>query len=651
MEQTDLRYLKSLAKQYPTVAAAATEIINLQAILSLPKGTEHFITDIHGEYDQFQHVLKNGSGAIKRKIEDEFGNAISQAEKKSIATLIYYPEQKMEQVIKTEENMEDWYRVTLYRLIRICKGASSKYTRSKVRKALPKDFAYVIEELLTGRPDVSDQEAYYNEIIHSVIRTGRAAELVVAFCNLIRRLVVDHLHVVGDIFDRGPYPNLIMDTLMSHHSVDIQWGNHDISWMGAAAGNQALICNVIRISAKYGNLNLLEDGYGINLVPLARLAMNRYDKDPCSCFKLDYREEEYDVRDAMLDEKMHKAIAIMQFKLEGQMIVGHPEFGMENRLLLDKIDPAAGTVLIEGKNYPLRDLNFPTIDWEHPYELTDREKEVVERLSSAFRNCEKLQNHMQLLLDKGGLYKTYNGNLLFHGSIPLNEDGTLKEVEIYGETCKGKALYDKLESYVRKAFFTVDEKEKKASQDILWYIWAGPNSPLYGKDKMTTFERYFIADKETHKEKKNAYYHLWEKEEVVNRMLEEFGLDPEEGHIINGHVPVHQLEGENPVKCDGKVIVIDGGFCEAYRNVTGIAGYTLVYSSYGLSLTAHEPFTSAEDAVETERDIVSNRVAVRYNPRRALVGDTDNGKALKERIQELKQLLDAYRKGVIKEKK
>ena len=506
MEQTDLRYLKSLAKQYPTVAAAATEIINLQAILSLPKGTEHFITDIHGEYDQFQHVLKNGSGAIKRKIEDEFGNAISQAEKKSIATLIYYPEQKMEQVIKTEENMEDWYKVTLYRLIRICKGASSKYTRSKVRKALPKDFAYVIEELLTGRPDVSDQEAYYNEIIHSVIRTGRAAELVVAFCNLIRRLVVDHLHVVGDIFDRGPYPNLIMDTLMSHHSVDIQWGNHDISWMGAAAGNQALICNVIRISAKYGNLNLLEDGYGINLVPLARLAMNRYDKDPCSCFKLDYREEEYEVRDAMLDEKMHKAIAIMQFKLEGQMIVGHPEFGMENRLLLDKIDPAAGTVLIEGKKYPLRDLNFPTIDWEHPYELTDGEKEVVERLSSAFRNCEKLQNHMQLLLDKGGLYKTYNGNLLFHGSIPLNEDGTLKEVEIYGETCKGKALYDKLEAYVRKAFFTVDEKEKKASQDILWYIWAGPNSPLYGKDKMTTFERYFIADKETHKEKKNAYY-------------------------------------------------------------------------------------------------------------------------------------------------
>ena len=648
MEQTDLRYLKSLAKQYPTVAAAATEIINLQAILSLPKGTEHFITDIHGEYDQFQHVLKNGSGAIKRKIEDEFGNAISQAEKKSIATLIYYPEQKMEQVIKTEENMEDWYKVTLYRLIRICKGASSKYTRSKVRKALPKDFAYVIEELLTGRPDVSDQEAYYNEIIHSVIRTGRAAELVVAFCNLIRRLVVDHLHVVGDIFDRGPYPNLIMDTLMSHHSVDIQWGNHDISWMGAAAGNQALICNVIRISAKYGNLNLLEDGYGINLVPLARLAMNRYDKDPCSCFKLDYREEEYDVRDAMLDEKMHKAIAIMQFKLEGQMIVGHPEFGMENRLLLDKIDPAAGTVLIEGKKYPLRDLNFPTIDWEHPYELTDGEKDVMERLTSAFRNCEKLQNHMQLLLDKGGLYKTYNGNLLFHGSIPLNEDGTFKEVQIYGETCKGKALYDKLEAYVRKAFFTVDEKEKKASQDILWYIWTAKNSPLYGKDKMTTFERYFLAEPETHQERKNAYYRFLNDETVMNRILAEFGLGTD-SHIVNGHVPVLQIAGESPVKCGGKVMIIDGGFSKVYQEKTGIAGYTLIYHSYGMMLVAHEPFTSTEEAIQKETDIHTDRISVMAASRRLQVRDTDRGREIQERIDELMQLLQAYRSGTLQQ--
>ena len=649
MEQTDLRYLKSLAKQYPTVAAAATEIINLQAILSLPKGTEHFITDIHGEYDQFQHVLKNGSGAIKRKIEDEFGNAISQAEKKSIATLIYYPEQKMEQVIKTEENMEDWYKVTLYRLIRICKGESSKYTRSKVRKALPKDFAYVIEELLTGRPDVSDQEAYYNEIIHSVIRTGRAAELVVAFCNLIRRLVVDHLHVVGDIFDRGPYPNLIMDTLMSHHSVDIQWGNHDISWMGAAAGNQALICNVIRISAKYGNLNLLEDGYGINLVPLARLAMNRYDKDPCSCFKLDYREEEYDVRDAMLDEKMHKAIAIMQFKLEGQMIVGHPEFGMENRLLLDKIDPAAGTVLIEGKKYPLRDLNFPTIDWEHPYELSVDEADVMERLTAAFLNCEKLQRQVRFLFTKGSLYHVYNGNLLYHGCVPLNEDGSFTKVNIYGTEYAGKALYDVLESYARKGYYAIDPEEKKKGSDILWFIWENKNSPVFGKDKMTTFERYFVAEKATHVEPKNPYYRLLEKEEIVNAILAEFGLSGQEAHIVNGHIPIEAKKGESPVKCGGKLLIIDGGFSKAYQPKTGIAGYTLIYNSYGLVLAAHEPFESVEKAVSDGNDIVSHTILVQHVVRRKTVADTDNGKVMRENIRDLENLLRAYREGTIVE--
>ncbi len=649
MEQTDLRYLKSLAKQYPTVAAAATEIINLQAILSLPKGTEHFITDIHGEYDQFQHVLKNGSGAIKRKIEDEFGNAISQAEKKSIATLIYYPEQKMEQVIKTEENMEDWYKVTLYRLIRICKGASSKYTRSKVRKALPKDFAYVIEELLTGRPDVSDQEAYYNEIIHSVIRTGRAAELVIAFCNLIRRLVVDHLHVVGDIFDRGPYPNLIMDTLMSHHSVDIQWGNHDISWMGAAAGNQALICNVIRISAKYGNLNLLEDGYGINLVPLARLAMNRYDKDPCSCFKLDYREEEYDVRDAMLDEKMHKAIAIMQFKLEGQMIVRHPEFGMENRLLLDKIDIAAGTVLIEGKKYPLRDLNFPTIDWEHPYDLSADEADVMERLTAAFLNCEKLQRQVRFLFTKGSLYHVYNGNLLYHGCVPLNEDGSFTKVNIYGTEYAGKALYDVLESYARKGYYAIDPEEKKKGSDILWFIWENKNSPVFGKDKMTTFERYFVAEKATHVEPKNPYYRLLEKEEVVNAILAEFGLSGQEAHIVNGHIPIEAKKGESPVKCGGKLLIIDGGFSKAYQPKTGIAGYTLIYNSYGLVLAAHEPFESVEKAVSDGTDIVSHTILVQHVVRRKTVADTDNGKVMRENIRDLENLLQAYREGTIVE--
>ncbi len=647
MQQNDFRYLKSLAKQYPTVASAATEIINLQAILSLPKGTEHFITDIHGEYEQFRHVIKNGSGAIKRKIEDEFGNALTMTEKKMIATLIYYPEQKIEQVVKTEENMEDWYRVMLYRLIRVCKCASSKYTRSKVRKALPKDFAYVIEELLTGRPDVSDQEAYYNEIINSVVRTGRAAELIIALCNLIRRLVVDHLHVVGDIFDRGPYPNLIMDTLMSHHSVDIQWGNHDVSWMGAAAGCQALICNVIRISAKYGNLNLLEDAYGINLVPLARFAMNRYDKDNCKCFKLDYREEEYDIRDAMLDEKMHKAISVMQFKLEGQMIMEHPEFEMENRLLLDKIDIEKGTVMIEGKEYPLRDTNFPTIDWEHPYELAPDEKDVMERLTAAFQNCEKLQKHVRFLMTKGSLYNVYNGNLLYHGCVPLNPDGSFTKVSIYGKEYTGKALYDVLENYARKGYYSIDPVEKKKGLDMMWFIWENKNSPVFGKEKMTTFERYFVADKETHKEPKNPYYLLLEKEEIVNKILKEFGLSGDEAHIINGHIPIEAKRGESPVKCNGKLLIIDGGFSKAYQPKTGIAGYTLIYNSYGLLLAAHEPFESVDKAVQDGTDIVSHTVLVQHVVKRKTVADTDNGKVMQDNIRDLEALLKAYREGTI----
>ena len=649
MQQNELRYLKSLAKQYPTVASAATEIINLQAILSLPKGTEHFITDIHGEYDQFQHVMKNGSGAIKRKIEDEFGNTISKAEKKAIATLIYYPEQKLEQIAKTEENFEDWCQVTLYRLIRICKSASSKYTRSKVRKALPKDFAYVIEELLNGRPDVSDQEAYYNEIIRSVIHTGRAAELVIAFCNLIRRLIVDHLHVVGDIFDRGPYPNLVMDTLMAYHSVDIQWGNHDVSWIGAAAGCEALICNVIRISAKYGNLNLLEDGYGINLVPLARLAMNRYDKDSCSCFKLDYREDEYDVGDVLLDKKMHKAIAIMQFKLEGQMILKHPEFKMQDRLLLDKIDPEKGVVIMDGQEYELRDNHYPTVDWEHPYELSSDERDVMDRLKTAFINCEKLQKHIRFLLTKGSLYNVYNGNLLYHGCVPLNEDGTFTEVEIYGKKYSGKALYDVLENYARKGYYSINPEEKRKGQDIMWFIWENKNSPVFGKEKMTTFERYFVTDKSTHCEPKNPYYTLLEKEEIVNKILAEFGLSGREAHIINGHIPIEAKNGESPVKCNGKLLIIDGGFSKAYQPKTGIAGYTLIYNSYGLVLAAHEPFESVEKAVNEGTDIVSHTILVQHVRSRKTVADTDNGKLMKENIKDLEELLAAYREGTIVE--
>lgn len=649
IQEAELRYLRTLAKQYPTIASAATEIINLQAILSLPKGTEHFITDIHGEYDQFQHVIKNGSGAIRRKIDDEYGNTFSVAEKKAMASLIYYPELKLEQVYKTEENLEDWYRVTIYRLIRICRCAASKYTRSKVRKALPKDFAYVIEELITGRPDMSDQGAYFNEIIKAVIHTGRAPELIIAFSNLIRRLVVDHLHVVGDIFDRGPYPHLVMDSLMEHHSVDIQWGNHDVLWMGAAAGNVSCIANVIRIAAKYGNLDILEDGYGINLVPLARLAMNRYDQDDCKCFKVDYQEGDYDVRDALLDEKMHKAIAIIQFKLEGQLIMKHPEFDMVDRMLLDKIDYEKGTVKVYGREYPLRDTYFPTIDPEEPYKLSSDEEETVERLRGAFLNCERLQRHVRFLFAKGSLYKVYNGNLLYHGCVPLNEDGSFQKVNIYGKEYCGRELYDVLENYARKGYYSIDPQEKQKGLDILWFIWENKNSPVFGKAKMTTFERYFIEDKSTHQEPKNPYYRLLEKEEIVNAILEEFGLDTEGAHIINGHIPVEAKHGESPVKCNGKLLIIDGGFSKAYQGKTGIAGYTLIYNSYGLILAAHEPFESVEKAVQEGSDIHSDTILVQQMAGRMTVADTDIGKKLKASISDLKELLEAYRAGLIVE--
>lgn len=462
---------------------------------------------------------------------------------------------------------------------------------------------------------------------------------------------MDHLHILGDIFDRGPGPHFIMDRLMEYHSLDIQWGNHDVVWMGAAVGQGACIATVLRNSIRYDNLDILEDGYGINLLPLATFALETYKDDPCHTFEIK-GSSDYNVLEKELSRKMHKAVSIIQFKLEGQLLMKRKEFQMEDRCLLHRINPDKGTITMpDGIEYPLKDMNFPTVDWEHPYELTEGEHGVMERLETAFRNCEKLQNHMRFLLDRGGLYKIYNNNLLFHGCIPLNEDGSLKEIEVYGEKYKGRALYDALESYVRRAFFAVDSEEQEQGRDILWYIWASPNSPLFGKDKMTTFERYFIEDKETHKEKKGAYYRLLENEEVVDRMLKEFGLDPLKSHIINGHVPVHQSEGESPVKCGGKIIVIDGGLCTAYQKVTGIAGYTLIYNSYGLFLAAHEPFTSAEEAVSKGNDIVSSQMAVHYSSKRRLVGDTDNGRALRERIQELESLLDAYRKGTIKETK
>ena len=648
MKELKTRYLELLSDLYPTIAAASTEIINLQAILNLPKGTEHFLTDVHGEYEAFSHVLKNGSGSVRRKIEDVFGNTMSARDKRALATLIYYPKAKMDMVKQTETNMEDWYRVHLYLLIEVSKRAASKYTRSKVRKALPKDFAYVIEELITEKAEIQDKESYYNEIISTIIRIGRAEDFIVAISELIQRLVVDHLHIVGDIYDRGPGPHIIMDKLMTYHSLDIQWGNHDVLWMGAAAGQEGCIANVIRICARYGNLDILEDGYGINLLPLATFAIRTYQDDPCTCFKLKGENRESD--EMQMNLRIHKAISIIQFKVEGQIIRRQKSFHLEERALLHRIDYEKGTISLEGKEYQLLDTNFPTVNPEDPYALSGEEQEVMDRLVKAFVNCEKLQQHMRFLLAKGSLYKVYNDNLLYHGCIPLEEDGSLKETEVYGKKYRGRALYDTLEAYVRKGFFALDPKEKQDGKDIMWYIWLHPDSPLFGKNKMATFERYFLAEKETHVEKKNPYYSFIENETVIDNIMKEFGLDPAEGHIVNGHVPVKRKDGESPVKCGGKVMVIDGGFSRAYQKQTGIAGYTMIYNSYGLLLVAHEPFESTEAAIAKEKDIHSETMVVKRLMNRVLVGDTDVGKELREQVASLERLLEAYRNGEITEK-
>ena len=653
MSEMDLmqqKYLKLLAEQYPNIAAASTEIINLQAILNLPKGTEHFLTDIHGEYEQFNHVLKNGSGAVRRQIDEEFGNTLSNKDKKSLATLIYYPHEKLDIVAQEEDNIEDWYKITLHRLVQITKKVASKYTRSKVRKALPKDFAYIIEELITEKAEVSDKEGYYNEIVHTIIRIGRAREFITALCYLIQRLVIDHLHIVGDIYDRGPGPHMIMDTLMNYHSVDVQWGNHDIVWMGAACGHLPCIATVIRIAARYGSLDTLEEGYGINLIPLATFALETYKDVNCDAFAIKFNTD-YNTKDLSLDMKIHKAIAMIQFKLEGQLIKKHPEFMMDDRLLLDKIDYDKKTVVAYGKEYEMKDTQFPTVDPADPYNLTPDEEQVMERIRQAFLKCEKLQRHVRFMFSNGGLYKVHNSNLLYHGCVPLDENGNFKSVNVDGKEYKGRALYDVLDNYARKGYYAKnDPMDMRNAQDYIWYIWAGPNSPVFGKDKMTTFERYFIADKEAHKETKNIYYSMMDNEDILNKILKEFGLDTGKSHIINGHVPVELKKGETPIKCDGKLLVIDGGFSKAYQNKTGIAGYTLVANSHGMRLVAHEPFESMESAIIHESDIFSDSTIVETAATRIRVADTDIGRELKESIKQLEQLLQAYRDGIIVEK-
>ena len=635
-------YLKSLSKQFPTIADAATEIINLQAILSLPKGTEHFLTDIHGEYEQFNHVLKNGSGSVRRKIDEEFGNTLSVKDKRSLATLIYYPQEKLELVCQEEEDqdvLEDWFKITIHRLVQMTKRVSSKYTRSKVRKALPHDFSYVIEELITEKEEIQDKELYYNEIINTIIRIGRAPECIIALCNLIQRLVIDHLHIVGDIYDRGKGPHVIMDTLSAYHSVDIQWGNHDIVWMGAASGQTACMATVLRISARYGNLDTLEEGYGINLIPLATFALKTYENSDCSVFSIKYGAD-YDVKDLKLDMMMHKAIAIIQFKLEGQLILAHPEYHMDDRLLLDKIDFEKGTVRIGDKEYEMLDSDFPTVDPKDPYRLTAEEEQVVERLRHAFVHCEKLQKHVRFLFAKGSMYKIFNSNLLYHGCVPVDSNGAFDKLYIDGEFYHGRALLDKCDEKARAAYV---DNPYKDDVDFMWFLWGGEKSPLCGR-RLKTFEMEYVTDKSMWEEPSNPYYSRYYDKSFCCQILHEFGLYDDDAHIINGHTPVHAIEGENPVRANGKLFVIDGGFCRAMNKKTGIAGYTLIYNSHGLRLKAHTPFTSVEDALINNTDIETSSEVEENDKRRMLVKDTDIGKRLIGEIDDLHKLLENYRR-------
>ena len=652
--EEDMRYLQLLSQSFPTVAEASTEIINLQAILNLPKGTEHFLADIHGEYEAFIHVLKNASGNIKRKVNELFGNTLRETEKRELCTLIYYPEQKLELVKHNETDIDDWYHITLHQLVAVCRDVSSKYTRSKVRKSLPADFSYIIQELLHEHTEDHDKTAYVNVIVDTIISTGRADDFIIAIANVIQRLAIDSLHILGDIYDRGPGAHIIMDTMRKYHSWDMQWGNHDILWMGAAAGNDACICNVIRLSLRYGNLPTLEEGYGINLVPLATFAMETYKNDPCTEFipKTTGGASLLDEKTLRLTAQMHKAIAVIQFKVESQIIAKHPEWKMNDRCLFEHVDYQNGTIDLQGKTYKMSSCSFPTINPAAPSELSPEEEILISKLHHSFSVCEKLHKHIRVMLQHGCMYGIYNNNLLFHASCPLNEDGSLKEVEIFpGKKYSGRALMHHTGMQIRTAFQqdSVPE-ERDYAIDYFLYLWCGPDSPLFDKSKMATFERYFIADKETHVEEKGYYFKLRDDEEVIDHILDAFGVVGSNRHIINGHVPVRTLKGENPIKANGKLMVIDGGFSKAYHNETGIAGYTLVYHSRGFQLVQHEPFTSTEDAIKRGTDIKSTTQIVEMSNRRMLVADTDIGVELRKQIDDLEELLFAYRHGYIKEK-
>lgn len=650
--QSDLRILELLSQTFPNVDAASTEIINLEAILNLPKGTEHFVADLHGENEAFQHILRNASGNIKRKVRELYSETLSKKEIRELCTLIYYPEEKLELIKAQDEPSSDFYSTTLQRLIRVCQSVSSKYTRSKVRRALPEQFAYIIEELLHESAEDDDKQEYFLKIIDSIIQTGQSSNFIIALSQVIQRLSIDQLHILGDIWDRGPGAHIILDTLRQYHSFDIQWGNHDALWMGAAAGNDCCIANVLRLSLRFGNMATLEDGYGINLLPLATFAMETYHDDPCLVFTP--KTQEGDARsesEIRLIGQMHKAISILQFKLEHQMIQAHPEWNISREGTIHNIDPKRKLYVVNGKEYELTDSMFPTVDWNDPYRLTDQENNLIQSLHHSFRVSDKLQKHVKCILSHGCMYNICNSNLLFHASVPLNSDGTLRKVNLMGQEYSGKELMHHIGMVVRMAFNTdTPAIQKHNARDYFWYLWCGPDSPLFDKSKMTTFERYFTSAAELHIEEKGAYYKLRNNPDICDRILDAFGVQGAQRHIINGHVPVHVAQGESPIKADGKLMVIDGGFSRPYHQTTGIAGYTLVYHSRGFELIQHEPFMSTREAILNETDIHSSTQIVEMTGRRMRVRDTDKGRQIMMQIDELHELLYAYRHGYLTER-
>ena len=666
---TDERYLRLLSEKFPNAQAVITELINLRAILSLPKGTEHFVSDLHGASMAFIHMIKNASGVVRRKVDEVYGDTMAEEEKRALCALIYYPDERIEIIkrfyageqvdsiiglnsqICELKTLNDWYRIRLHQVVDIARAVTIKYSRSKVEKLLQPEYAYIIRELLhESRLEQKDRQTYYNAIIDAIIETGCADQLIIVISYLIHSLTIDTLHIVGDIFDRGSGAAKILDVLSTVRDYDIQWGNHDIEWMGAMAGNWALIATVLRVSIRYANIETLEEGYGINLLPLANFAMTVYGDDPCTIWQTkDFENNPRLTRSAQLMAKMHKAISIIQFKLEGQTVLRHPEWHMNHRALLDKIDFEAGTITIKGKTYPLTDTNLPTIDPAQPYELSQYELDLMNQLARSFRKSEKMQRHLRLLYEHGSLYLVHNGFLLYHAAIPLNADGSFSEAEVFGKRVSGKALMDRTDEIIRQAYYGVGQTKQNAL-DYLLYLWEGEFSPLYNKDKMTTFERYFIADKAPQEEKKGAYFTLSDDEKVCEAILKEFGLDPTTGRIINGHVPVRTIKGETPIRANGKRFVIDGGFSKPYQEKTGIAGYTLIYNSHGIQLVEHESFESREQAILSGSDIHNRTLLQDFSGQRMHIKDTDKGKELLEQINSLEQLLQAYRSGTLRER-